>query len=157
MICDQRQRRLAAPLLVESSYEAEQVLLFCTRSLTMEQPAFSMNFLSVFSCVSSSRTRGRVTAMLCISHDRMNERTDGWVAGQTEELIMTTERCTCTHKRRFTCLLHNLPTRHTSNSSEWKRAFALFLFYVLTHIHSQGVRIREMEWLLEILSLRCRL
>jgi hypothetical protein len=79
------------------------------------------------------------------------------VGGRTEELIMTTERCTCTHKRRFTCLLHNLPTRHTSNSSEWKRAFALFLFYFLTHIYSQRVRIEREKWLLEILSLRCRL
>jgi hypothetical protein len=52
MIWDQRQRHLAAPSLVESGSEAEQVLLFCTRSLTMEQQAFSMNFLFVFSCVS---------------------------------------------------------------------------------------------------------
>jgi hypothetical protein len=82
------------------------------------------------------------------------------VGGRTEDLIMTTERCTCTHKRRFTCLLHIY--RHDIRAIRVNgRGLSLYSCFVShTHIPSQRVRIRREreKWLLEIhvLSLRCR-
>ena len=155
MIWDQRQRHLAVCSLAELGFAAEQVLLFCPRSLTMEQPAFSMNLLLCFLVfLSSSRTRGRVTMLLCISHDRTN----GWLGGRTGNYNDDGKVYLHTQTALYLSTT-NLPTRHMSKWSEWQRAFPI-LVLSLARFHSKrvGGREREREVALEItLSLHCRL
>ena len=147
MIWDQRQRHLAVCSLAELGFAAEQVLLFCPRSLTMEQPAFSMNLLLCFLVfLSSSRTRGRVTMLLCISHDRTN----GWLGGRTGNYNDDGKVYLHTQTALYLSTT-NLPTRHMSKWSEWQRAFPI-LVLSLARFHSKrvGGREREREVALEI-------
>lgn len=157
MIWD-RPQRLAARSLAESASESEQAFLSFVHAPYDAPAAFSMN-LTFFSfpfplCFYyyHHRPEGGSRCYLCISHDRTNERTDewiGWAGGRTEEIIMTTERCICTHTHNkhtngaFSCFHYTYP-RYDARSSELNGRGSInfiLVFSVLTGIPSQRARL----------------